>query len=182
MFPQLAQYFTIYIHTPSLHKIKQTHELHLNCPRVSSLQQKQKMASTLLTSAVTVVLLSLLLGSADQVSGLRHIPKSPKTTDVKHPDFLVTIEPKPTILIPGVGRFLLPPKCKKPFYPYNPVTGAPLTGGGIPSYNGGQGAGPRTQLPGGDDTLVPNPGYEAPTPTIGAGTGTSGQVPPVPLP
>ncbi|KAG7579925.1 hypothetical protein ISN45_Aa03g040250 [Arabidopsis thaliana x Arabidopsis arenosa] len=175
MFPQLAQYFTIYIHTHSLHKIKQTHEL-------SPLQQKQIMASSLITSAVIVVLLSLLLGSAEQVSGLRHVPKTPKTTDVKHPDFLVTIEPKPTILIPGVGRFLLPPKCKKPFYPYNPVTGAPLTGGGIPSYNGGQGAGPRTQLPGGDDTLVPNPGFEAPTPTIGAGAGSNGQVPPVPLP
>ncbi|KAL0733478.1 hypothetical protein Bca4012_009688 [Brassica carinata] len=147
------------------------------------------MASSLLTpaaAAVTVMLLSLLLGSADQVSGLRHIPKSHKTTDVKHPDFLVTIEPKPTILIPGVGRFLLPPKCKKPFFPYNPVTGAPLTGGSIggeiPSYGGGQGGGTRTQLPGGDDTLVPNPGYETPTPTPGAGAGTNGQVPPVPLP
>ncbi|CAA7014026.1 unnamed protein product [Microthlaspi erraticum] len=142
------------------------------------------MASSLLTpaAAVTVVLLCLLLGSAEQVSGLRHTPKSHKTTDVKHPEFLVTIEPKPTVLIPGIGRFLLPPKCKKPFFPYNPVTGAPLTGGSIPSYGGGQGAGTRTQLPGGDDTLVPNPGFEGPTPTTGAGAGTNGQVPPVPLP
>ncbi|VVA99976.1 unnamed protein product [Arabis nemorensis] len=141
------------------------------------------MASSLLSPALAVVLLVLLLASAEQVSGARHIPKSHKTTDVKHPDFLVTIEPKPTILIPGVGRFLLPPKCKKPFFPYNPVTGAPLTGGSIPSYGGGQGAGtPRTQLPGGDDTLVPNPGVETPTPTIGAGTGANGQVPPVPQP
>ncbi|CAH8362482.1 unnamed protein product [Eruca vesicaria subsp. sativa] len=157
------------------------------------------MTSSLLTpaaAAVTIMLLSLLLGSVEQVSGLRHIPKSHKktTTDVKHPDFLVTIEPKPTILIPGVGRFLLPPKCKKPFFPYNPVTGAPLTGGsigGLPSYGGGQGAGTRTQLPGGDDTLVPNPGYEAPiggagagttAPIGGAGAGTNGQVPPVPQP
>ncbi|KAF3569706.1 hypothetical protein F2Q69_00062985 [Brassica cretica] len=98
------------------------------------------------------MILSLLLGPAEQVSGLRHIPKSHKTTDVKHPEFLVTIEPKPTILIPGVGRFLLPPKCKKPFYPYNPVTGAPLTG------------------------------FETPTPATGAGAGNNGQVPPVPLP
>ncbi|CAG7866666.1 hypothetical protein BRARA_I04680 [Brassica rapa] len=147
------------------------------------------MASSLLTlaaAAVTVMLLSLLLGPAEQVSGLRHVPKSHKTTDVKHPEFLVTIEPRPTILIPGVGRFLLPPKCKKPFYPYNPVTGAPLTGGSIggkiPSFGGGQGGGTRTQLPGGDDTLVPNPGFETPTPATGAGAGTNGQVPPVPLP
>ncbi|KAJ0239171.1 putative cell wall protein [Hirschfeldia incana] len=151
------------------------------------------MASSLLTpaaAAFTFMLLSLLLGSAEQVSGLRHVPKSHKTTtDVKHPEFLVTIEPKPTILIPGVGRFLLPPKCKKPFFPYNPVTGAPLTGGSIggeiPSYGGGggQGGGTHTQLPGGDDTLVPNPGYETPTPSTGAGAGTTGgQVPPVPLP
>ncbi|KFK40465.1 hypothetical protein AALP_AA3G376500 [Arabis alpina] len=145
------------------------------------------MASSLLTPALAFVLLSLLLASAEQVNGARHIPKSHKTTDVKHPEFLVTIEPKPTILIPGVGRFLLPPKCKKPFFPYNPVTGAPLTGGSIsgsiPSYGGGQGT--RTQLPGGDDTLVPNPGVETPalpTPTIGAGTGANGRVPPVPQP
>ncbi|CAN8270988.1 unnamed protein product [Cochlearia groenlandica] len=146
------------------------------------------MASSL--AAVSVVLLSMivLIGSMEQVTGARHIPKSHKTTgDVKHPEFLVTIEPKPTILIPGVGRFLLPPKCKKPFRPYNPVTGAPLTGGSFPTYGGGQGSGTRTQLPGGDDTLVPNPGSEAPTtpaaqPGPGAGSETNGQVPPVPLP
>ncbi|XP_010555133.1 PREDICTED: putative cell wall protein [Tarenaya hassleriana] len=124
---------------------------------------------------VRVAIFSLVLVFLEEVNGKRKDP------DVKHPDFLVTIEPQPTVLVPGLGRYLLPPKCKKPFYPYNPVTGAPLTGGSIGGqipYGGGQGTGTRTQIPGGDDTLVPNPGYEVPTPSSGGGS----QVPPVPLP
>lgn len=79
-----------------------------------------------------------------------------------------------TVLIPGIGRVVVPPKFKKGFkkgfnpFTYNPVTG---TGGGttqVPSFGGivgGSGGGSgRSYIPGGDDTFIPNPGVEVPVP------------------
>ncbi|GJR56558.1 cell wall protein [Tanacetum coccineum] len=60
------------------------------------------------------------------------------------------------------------PKSKKG---YNPFTYNPITGGNngipsliIPTFSGIGGS----YIPGGDDTLVPNPGFEVPNP-VGSG-------------
>ncbi|KAF7805910.1 putative cell wall protein [Senna tora] len=68
--------------------------------------------------------------------------------------------------IPGVGPVGLPPQ--------NPFTG----GGGSTGGSGGGGSGAagspptgRSYVPGGDDTFVPNPGFEVPNPGSGGGGG-----------
>lgn len=90
-----------------------------------------------------------------------------KDVDKKQPE---TFTQEGSVLIPGIGRVMVPPKKKCfhkgfNFFTYNPVTGtntghgvsiptlpAPTTGGSVPGY-----------IPGGDDTPVPNPGFEVPT-------------------
>ncbi|KAL1203145.1 putative cell wall protein [Cardamine amara subsp. amara] len=117
------------------------------------------MASTLQSLTATMVLVSLLLGLAERVSGIRYIPNSSNTTKIKHSDFLVNIAPQPSVIIPGFGRFLLPPKPKMSFHSYPPLASAPITSYGIPSR------------------FAPNPGYEAQSPSS-----EEEQVPPVPQP
>ena len=108
-----------------------------------------------------VVIVNIVFSSA---SAGRDMPKD---ADEKQPE---TFTQEGSVLIPGIGRVMVPPKKKcfhkgvKPFT-YNPVTGtntghgvsiptlpAPTTGGPVPSY-----------IPGGHDTTVPNPGFEVPT-------------------
>lgn len=118
------------------------------------------MAFPLQTMTTTVVLVSLFLGCPEQVRGIRCIPNSSNTSEIKYSDFLVNIVPQPSGLIPGLGRFLLPPHPKTPFHPYKtPLAAAPVPSYGIPSR------------------FAPNPGYEARSPSSG-----ENQVPPVPQP
>ncbi|KAM0054876.1 putative cell wall protein [Helianthus debilis subsp. tardiflorus] len=83
---------------------------------------------------------------------------------VKHPESLINHDRG--YLIPGVGRGIKP-KCKDGFNPftYNPITGGNnggiLGGHGVPRFGG---VGGRSFVPGGDDTFVPNPGFEVPNP------------------
>lgn len=89
----------------------------------------------------------LLVSLALQTVAGRNIP-----TDSKFQDF------DGTVLIPGIGRVMLPKKGQHPLH-YNPVTGAP-NGDGVPIPGVGDltgGAGGRTSIPGGDDTTLPNP-------------------------
>ncbi|KAK9064398.1 hypothetical protein SSX86_015780 [Deinandra increscens subsp. villosa] len=92
---------------------------------------------------------------------------------VKQPESL--IDHDRSYLIPGVGRGIKP-KFTDGFNPftYNPVTGGNdggiLGGHRVPRVGG---VGGRSFLPGGDDTFVPNPGFEVPVP----GTGTATPVP-----
>ncbi|KAK1388913.1 putative Peroxisomal membrane protein [Heracleum sosnowskyi] len=94
----------------------------------------------------------------------RDIPKDSKNVDVKKPE---TFNQEGSVLIPGIGRVMIPPKKKKCFFKgvnpftYNPVTGTntghgisipTLPNTGLPGY-----------VPGNDDTFVPNPGFEVPT-------------------
>ncbi|KAI3499233.1 hypothetical protein L1887_35026 [Cichorium endivia] len=88
--------------------------------------------------------------------------------DVKHPE---TFYFDRGYLIPGVGRGIKP-KSKKGFNPftYNPITGRNdgIPGLTVPSGGGSLGGlGGGSYLPGGDDTLVPNPGVEVPNPVSG---------------
>ncbi|KAG2239814.1 hypothetical protein Bca4012_022913 [Brassica carinata] len=120
------------------------------------------MTSPLKTLAATTILLSLLIGCPERVTGMRYIPNSSNDTKIKHSDFLVNLAPQPSGLIPGLGWFLLPPNHKMPFHFYkNPIAAAaPTTSSyGIPS------------------SFPPNSGYEASGPSS-----REDQVPPVPQP
>ena len=113
-----------------------------------------KISSLLLAR---VFLISVLLFIAGQAVATRDVPRNPKNdAQMKHPEWLIKHDP--SVLIPGIGRVMLPPVFK----PHNPYTGS--TGGNIGGRTGGTG-----HIPGGDDTFVPNPGFEVPIPGQGAG-------------
>nr|XP_043606820.1 putative cell wall protein [Erigeron canadensis] len=89
--------------------------------------------------------------------------------DIKKPDSLFYHDRG--YLIPGVGRGIKP-NCKDKLHPFtfSPITGRHDGGiagaiGNVPRY-GGAGGG-RSYIPGGDDTFVPNPGFEVPNPASG---------------
>ncbi|XAR55478.1 hypothetical protein NMG60_11035553 [Bertholletia excelsa] len=126
----------------------------------------------------TAVLLLLIAFHVLLAFAGRDIPPTFEAQDMKQAEFLH----EGTVLIPGLGRVMIPPKRHHHFnvnpFTYNPVTG---TGGG-PGFGGtggpghgtiGGGPGSRDYIPGGDDTFVPNPGYEVPIP----GRGGSGSIP-----
>ncbi|KAF5745981.1 putative cell wall protein [Tripterygium wilfordii] len=92
---------------------------------------------------------NILLATTSQAAGC-NVPKSSnKGVDVKQPEWLIKSDN--SVLIPGIGRVIIPPAYR--VSPYDPYTG------GI----GGTGS-PPSHIPGGDDTFVPNPGFEVPTP------------------
>lgn len=109
-----------------------------------------------------LVILNVLLGNA--FAG-RDIPK--KSSDDKLQPNLF-IDHDGSVLVPGIGRFLVPKKNHHHKLWFNPFTYNPITGknGGngliIPTIPTG-GIGTPGYIPGGDDTPVPNPGFEVPT-------------------
>ncbi|XAR68033.1 hypothetical protein NMG60_11003024 [Bertholletia excelsa] len=112
---------------------------------------------------VSLLIFNILLALS---SHAREIPKEPISTDNKQPQSF--IDSDGSVLIPGIGRVILPDKGPgfNPFT-YNPITG---TNGGLGLGGGiyGTGAGfPRQYIPGNDDNLVPNPGFEVPIPGSG---------------
>ncbi|OMO57379.1 hypothetical protein COLO4_35406 [Corchorus olitorius] len=130
-------------------------------------------------------LISILLAIAGEAIAARDIPKT--DDQMKQPEWLLKHDR--SVLIPGLGRVLLPPHLKSPHiiphYPYTGSTGSGSVGGGSTGSGslgggstgsgsiGGSPGGAR-QIPGGDDTLVPNPGFEVPVPGTGAvGAGTN---------
>ncbi|CAN7119483.1 unnamed protein product [Brassica rapa subsp. narinosa] len=128
-------------------------------PTLSS-TSKTTMGSPLQTLIATVAMLSLLIGCAEKVSGMRYIPNFFTTGETKQSEFLVGIAPQPSGLIPRLGRFLLPPQPKRPFHPYHdPIAAAPASSCGIPS------------------NFAPHPGYGASGPSS-----REDEVPPVPQP
>ncbi|KAG2263031.1 hypothetical protein Bca52824_070110 [Brassica carinata] len=97
------------------------------------------MASPLQTLIATMAMLSLVIGCAEKVSGMRYIPNFFTTGETKHSEFLVSIAPQPSGLIPRLGRFLLPPQPKRPFHPYNdPIAAAPASSCGTRSTSCGR--------------------------------------------
>ncbi|KAI3718178.1 hypothetical protein L6452_19035 [Arctium lappa] len=117
------------------------------------------MAKRIHSIVVLLLVFNLLISTS--MAG-RDIPSN-NPDDIKHPDMFFSYDRG--YLIPGLGRGIKP-KSKKGFNPftYNPITG---NNNGIPEFTniptfGGVGGGPH--LPGGDDTLVPNPGFEVPSP------------------
>ncbi|XP_047336139.1 putative cell wall protein [Impatiens glandulifera] len=93
--------------------------------------------------------------------------ETPKKVDAKlNPDSF--IDGDGSYLVPGVGRFMLPRPGQDPFN-YNPITGN--SGGGLGGTGfGDNSAGASHQyIPGGDDTVVNNPGFEIPIPGVAGG-------------
>ncbi|XP_004306014.1 PREDICTED: putative cell wall protein [Fragaria vesca subsp. vesca] len=97
----------------------------------------------------------ILLTVTGQAFAGRNAPKQTNKDEKKEPQFLFGHDG--SFLIPGFGRVAKPYK----FFPYRPPYTAPRTGGST-----GTGASPpgRNYVPGGDDTFVPNPGFEVPNP------------------
>ncbi|XP_057954855.1 putative cell wall protein [Malania oleifera] len=73
----------------------------------------------------------------------RELPKNSNTANKMRPQWF--LEPDGSLLIPGIGRVMVPPSRR------------------LPSFGGTGGS----YLPGGDDTFVPNPGFEIPNPAGG---------------
>ncbi|XP_050206380.1 putative cell wall protein [Mercurialis annua] len=97
------------------------------------------------TTKFSVLALLVLLAIFGQALAGRQIPDKSKDVDVKQPEFLFKSDR--SFLIPGIGRVLVPA---------HPFLGKTLPHLDIPTY------GPYTgtsggNLPGGDDTFVPNP-------------------------
>ncbi|KDP24168.1 hypothetical protein JCGZ_25825 [Jatropha curcas] len=107
-------------------------------------------------SNLSLIALFILLAISGQALGGRHTPKKSKDVDVKQPEWLTSDR---SFLIPGIGREMLPPSIQIP--PYL----------NVPAYDPyvGIGAGTGNDLPGGDDTTIPNPGVEVPSPSSGSG-------------
>ncbi|CAN6571740.1 unnamed protein product [Malus baccata var. baccata] len=118
--------------------------------------------------SVSVILLDLVGGA---VAG-RNVPAISNKDEKKQPQWL--LDHDGSLLIPGIGRVMLPPL--KHFAPFPGMGGTGSTGGsgsgGSPSSN--------NYVPGGDDTFVPNPGNEVPTP--GNGGGSTPSTPVIPNP
>ncbi|CAH9077123.1 unnamed protein product [Cuscuta europaea] len=137
--------------------------------------ESRRFLCTFLLILFTIVLSSL---SVPAMAAGRGIPNeaadingASKYVDKKlHPEFLHGYDG--TVLIPGFGRVVIPPKGQivDPFN-YNPITGK--SGGGTGAINPFDGivGGGSGYVPGGDDTLLPNPGVEVLNPPVAAGGG-----------
>lgn len=114
----------------------------------------------------SIMALILLFHILTTITVSGHDTPNTNLDGIKHPESLIKHDRG--YLIPGVGRGIKP-KCKDGFNPftYNPVTGGNDGGirGHVPTF-GRVGGG--SFLPGGDDTFVPNPGFEVPSPRVGS--------------
>lgn len=103
---------------------------------------------------VLLVIFNVLLG---QAIGARQVPNDSEKVDKKQPEWF--IEPDGSMLIPGIGRVMVPG-----YSSYTPYDGSIPSGStGSYDFTGGTGS----FIPGGDDTFVPNPGFEVPNPAGG---------------
>ncbi|KAL4348182.1 hypothetical protein GQ457_17G024090 [Hibiscus cannabinus] len=93
--------------------------------------------------------LGILLAISGQAIAARDVPKN--DDQMKHPEFL---KHDRSVLIPGLGRVLLPPVFKH-HHLHSTSSGG---------HTGSTSTGGNSQIPGGDDTFVPNPGFEVPIP------------------
>ncbi|KAK2651042.1 hypothetical protein Ddye_018531 [Dipteronia dyeriana] len=99
-----------------------------------------------------IFILTILLAFTGQALAGRGIAKDAKNAEMKQPEWLISDN---SVLLPGIGRVMIPPAFGITHQtPYTGSTGGAGTGG--------------SNVPGGDDTLVPNPGVEVPNPGSGA--------------
>ncbi|MBA0862849.1 hypothetical protein Goshw_013624 [Gossypium schwendimanii] len=105
-----------------------------------------------------IFILSILFATAGQAIAARDISKN--DYKMKQPEYLKRDR---SVLIPGLGRVLLPLVFKH----HNSHTIGTGTHTGSSGSHFGSTIGGHHQIPGGDDTFVPNPGFEVPIPTSG---------------
>lgn len=119
------------------------------------------------SSFLAILLISsiLLVTAWQAVAGRSSIAKNSNTQDKKEPEWLFKSDGR--VHIPGIGHVGFPPKFG--LTPNNPFTGG--NGGTGTGSGSGSGSSGRSYVPGGDDTFVPNPGFEVPIP------GSGGRVP-----
>ncbi|KAK8473950.1 hypothetical protein V6N13_077308 [Hibiscus sabdariffa] len=119
------------------------------------------MASKMSSVFVGLLLaVGILLAISGQAIAARDVPKN--DDQMKHPEFL---KHDRSVLIPGLGRVLLPPVFKH--HHLHSTSSGGHTGSSIStssSHSGGTSTGGNSQIPGGDDAFVPNPGFEVPIP------------------
>lgn len=112
-----------------------------------------------------LIVLTILLAVAGQTLASRGDPKTTTNNngEMKQPEWLFKSDPG--VLIPGIGRMLVPPAFTHPHH-HHPYFGYTVGGGGTSGSGTGSGTGTGTgsDIPGGDDTFVPNPGNEDSTP------------------
>ncbi|KAI4322639.1 hypothetical protein L6164_022314 [Bauhinia variegata] len=117
-----------------------------------------------------LLIFNILLATTWQISARHNIAKNSKTQgDKKEPQWLFHSDG--SVYIPGVGRVALP--HNNLLTPNTPLPGGSGGAGStpdtpLPGGSGGVGP-PHSYVPGGDDTFVPNPGYELPNPGSGGG-------------
>jgi len=115
----------------------------------------------------------LLVTTLQAVAG-RSIAKNSDNDDKKEPEFLFKHE-HGKLHYPGIGHLRFPPKFGlTPNNPFIGGTGGSGSGSGLGSGSGigsGSGSSGHSYVPGGDDTFVPNPGFEVPNPGSGGGGG-----------
>ncbi|KAL6952245.1 hypothetical protein U1Q18_047037 [Sarracenia purpurea var. burkii] len=116
-----------------------------------------------------LLIFNILLSIAATAFAGREIPINSKNADKKEPQLFVGADG--SVLIPGIGRVILPKKGNHITFTGGPGGGARYggIGGGRSSESGGGGS--HNYVPGGDDTFLPNPGVEVPNPGSGGGRG-----------
>ncbi|WJX49794.1 hypothetical protein P8452_36185 [Trifolium repens] len=92
--------------------------------------------------------------------------------DKKEPEFLFKHDHGKKFHYPGIGHFGFPPNFG--LTPNNPHAGG-IGGGSGSGAGSGSGSTGHSYVPGGDDTFVPNPGFEVPIPG-GGSRGGGGKV------
>ncbi|KAJ4821905.1 hypothetical protein Tsubulata_032193 [Turnera subulata] len=132
--------------TSSIRRAKFLPFVHHSIP--NPLSAFPSLAMTYKTQFSFLALLVLLILSGEALAG-RQTPHGSKNVDVKQPSFLSSDN---SALIPGIGRVLLPPG----------LSGHPAFH--LPPYDPYAGARGHSYVPGGDDTFIPNPGFEVPIP------------------
>lgn len=117
----------------------------------------------------------LLVTTQEAIAG-RSIAKNSDNDDKKEPEFLFKHE-HGKLHYPGIGHLGFPPHFGvTPNNPFIGGTGGSGSGSGSSSGAGaGSGSSGHSYVPGGDDTFVPNPGFEVPNPGSGGGGGRAAE-------
>jgi len=124
------------------------------------------------------LIFNILLVTTRQAVAGRSIAKNSDNDDKKEPQFLFKHD-HGKLHYPGIGHLGFPPHFGlTPNNPFIGGTGGSGSGSGSGSSSGsgaGSGSSGHSYVPGGDDTFVPNPGFEVPNPGSGGGGGRVAQ-------
>jgi len=136
------------------------------------------MVQTAYSFFALFLIFNILLVTTQQAVAGRSIAKNSDNDDKKEPQFLFKHD-HGKLHYPGIGHLGFPPHFGlAPNNPFIGGTGGSGSGSGSGSSSGsgaGSGSSGHNYVPGGDDTFVPNPGFEVPNPGSGGGGGRVAQ-------